>query len=99
MLRHLRLFLIAGMILSLADACSTAPQLVTPNEVFDFGSDQERQQFEKLARAGDTKAANRLANYYVFIRNDKQKAIHWLKIAAAHGDDTAKQNIRTLREE
>jgi TPR repeat protein len=75
---------------------SCAEQVITPNAGFAFKSPHEQHDFETRARAGDIEAARRLANYYWFYLYDKQKALYWLRIAASHGDEISKKNIRTI---
>jgi hypothetical protein len=46
---------------------SCAQRAVTPNEVFNFKSQQERQNTERRALVGDNAAAKRMGDYCYFI--------------------------------
>jgi len=70
----------------------------TNNDVFAFKSPQEQQQFERRALAGDTNAAQRLLDYYMFVRNDPRNALYWARICASHGDSECAKSVRSLRE-
>ncbi|SRR6266480_3380719 len=93
MLKRTSLLILACAI-SLFSGC--AEEAITPNAVFDFKSPEEQRQFEKRALAGNIEAARRLADYYMLWHYDKQKALYWMRVAARHGDNVSKENIRTI---
>jgi TPR repeat protein len=93
MLRRTALLLLASTV-TLFVSC--AQDLITPNESFRFHSPEQQREFEKRALAGDIEAARALANYYNFVEDDVKKAVYWYKVAAAHGDKTATQDIKVI---
>lgn len=83
----------------LAAVClGCASKGVVPNDVFRFKSPQEQREFERRALAGDTTAAQRLLDYYFFVRNDPRTALYWARICASHGDADCAKSARNIKE-
>lgn len=55
----------------------------------DYLSIYEIYTYKKLAKEGDTSVARRLAGYYGSWKNDTEKMMYWLKLAAERGDSDA----------
>ena len=75
-----------------------ATKSISPNEVFRFKSPEEKRQFERRALAGDTEAAQRLLDYYFFLRNDPRSALYWARVCASHGDADCAKSAKSLRQ-
>jgi hypothetical protein len=88
--------LVVSLVASVCVGCSTPK--ATSNDVFAFKSPQERQQFERRALAGDTTAAQRLLDYYFFVRNDPRTALYWARVCASRGDANCAKSAKTLKD-
>jgi hypothetical protein len=75
----------------------TTPR-ATSNDVFAFKTPQEEQQFKRRALGGDNKAAQRLVDYYFFVRYDPRSALYWARICASHGDANCAKSVKSLRQ-
>ena len=75
-----------------------SPQVIPPNQVFEFRSAEERKNTEYRALHGDAEAAKRMAEYELYLTGDRLKGIYWTRIAAHYGDKVAKENLKTLEE-
>jgi len=74
------------------------PKATSDNDVFAFRSADEQRQFEQRALAGDTQAAQRVLDYYFFLRNDPKTALYWARVCASHGSTECAKSARSLRE-
>ena len=77
----------------------TEEREVAPNRAFLFKSKNELNATEREALAGDNAAANRMADYYYFAKNDRGNCIWWLKLAASRGDAVAKEKLKKIQQE
>lgn len=69
-----------------------------PNAVY-YLSKARLRVTEREALDGDNAAAERMAKYYYFFKNDRGSSIWWNKLAAIRGDTVAKENLRQLERE
>jgi hypothetical protein len=88
--------LVVSLLAAVCIGCAT--RHFTNNDVFAFKSPQEQRQFERRALGGDNKAAQRLADYYFFIRYDPRSALYWARICASHGDADCAESVKNLRQ-
>lgn len=59
---------------------------------------QEQQKFTRLAEAGDSSAATRLAHHFLLVVYDREKARYWLRQAAIHGGEREKGSYESFME-
>ena len=86
-------------VLLIAAVCiGCAAKGIVPNEVFRFKSPQEQRDFERRALAGDTKAAQRLLDYYFFLRDDLHRALYWARVCGSHGNADCAKSVKSLRQ-
>ncbi len=88
--------LVVSLLAPVCIGCTTPK--ATSNDVFAFKTPQQQQQFERRALAGDTKAAQRLLDYYFFVRYDPRTALYWARICARHGDADCAKSAESLRQ-
>ena len=69
---------------------------VAINDSLAFRSSSVRRQTERRALAGDEEAALRLSEYSFLVDEDLSAAKYWLRVAASHGSQTAKENLASL---
>ena len=60
-------------------------------------SQGELSSLTKTAMHGDGYAAERIAGYYFFFKNDLSEGLRWLDIAARNGNEHARQVAKSIR--
>ena len=86
---------LAIVMLAFLSSCQEASQPVMGNQTFAL-SGAEIAALERNANEGDCEAAQKLANYYGFVRSDQDKQIYWLRVGADAGDVTCQTNLAML---
>ena len=56
---------------------------------------RERKILQRKAKEGDSKAADRLSQYYSVYRSDQKMALHYLKLGARKDSDAAIRKLMT----
>ncbi len=88
--------LVVSLFAAVGVGCAT--RHYTNNDVFAFKSPQEQQEFERRALGGDDKAAQRLVDYFFFVRDDPRSAFYWARVGASHGNVDCAKSAKSLRE-
>jgi len=84
--------------LALMVGCAMKPkpdEPISPAADFDL-DDREQQRLVERANRGDGAAALRLANYHLFITDNIDEAVRWLKKSAEAGNATAQYNLAVI---
>jgi TPR repeat protein len=76
-------------------ACRIAANGVNDNACFDLSESQLSEKIHS-ASLGDANAAIDISNYYAFIKNDKDRAIKWMRVAALKGKPIAEYDLGIL---